>query len=69
MADSSSVGWREVLLVAVVAVAVVLGIDVVTTSVPALKDVVTGTPLVVVLLVAATAGLLWWLAARRPPEV
>lgn len=69
MADSRSVGWREVLLVAVVAVAVVLGIDVVTTSVPALKDLVTGTPLVVVLLVTATAGLLWWLAARRPPEV
>ena len=69
MAESRPVGWREVLIVAVVAVAVVLGIDVVTTSVPPLKAVVTGTPLVVVLLIAGTAGLLWWLAARRPPEV
>lgn len=69
MADTRQIGWREVLVVAVVAVAVVLGIDVLTTSVPALKEVVTGTPLVVALLVAGTAGLLWWLAARRPPEV
>jgi hypothetical protein len=69
VADTRPVGWREVLIVAVVAVAVVLGTDVITSTVPALKEVVTGTPLVVVLLVAGTAGLLWWLAARRPPEV
>jgi hypothetical protein len=69
VADTRAVGWREVLLVAVAAVAVVLGIDVVTTKVPGLMDIVGGTPIVVVLLVAGTAGLLWWLASRRPPEV
>ena len=68
MADARQVGWREVLLVAAIAVGVVLAIDVVTTLVPGLKDVVTRTPIVVVVLVAGTAWLLWRLASRRPPE-
>ena len=69
MADARQVGWREVLIVAAVAVAIILAIDVVTTKVPALQDFVTRTPLVVIVLVAGTAWLLWRIASRRPPEV
>jgi uncharacterized membrane protein YcaP (DUF421 family) len=67
--EARQVGWREVLIVAAVAVAVILAIDIVTTKVPALQDFVTRTPLVVIVLVAGTAWLLWRIASRRPPEV
>ena len=69
MAEVRQVGWREVLVVAAVAVAIILAIDVITTKVPALQDFVTRTPLVVIVLVAGTAWLLWRIASRRPPEV
>ena len=68
MADARQVGWREVLVVAAIAVAVVLAIDVVTTIVPGLQAVVTRTPVVVIGLVAGTTWLLWRLSTRRPPE-
>ena len=68
MADSRQVGWREVLIVAAVAVAIVLAIDVVTTDVAPLQAIVTGTPLIVAVLVVGTAWLLWRIAVRRPPE-
>jgi hypothetical protein len=67
VAELRAIGWREVLVVAVVAVAVVLLIDVVTSVVPALKDVVTRTPLLIGLMVLATAWLLWRIARPRPP--
>jgi hypothetical protein len=69
VADARQVGWREVLIVAAVAVGIVLAIDVITTKVPALQDFVTRTPLVVIALVVGTAWLLWRIASRRPPEV
>jgi len=69
VADAREVGWREVLIVAALAVGIVLAVDIVTTKVPALQDFVTRTPLVVVALVAGTAWLLWRIASRRPPEV
>jgi uncharacterized membrane protein YcaP (DUF421 family) len=69
VAEARQVGWREVLIVAAIAVGIVLAIDVVTTKVPALQDFVTRTPLVVVALIAGTAWLLWRIATRRPPEV
>jgi hypothetical protein len=68
VAEARQIGWREVLIVAAVAVGVVLALDVVTSVVPGLKAVVTGTPVVVVGLVAGTAWLLWRLSTRRPPE-
>jgi hypothetical protein len=68
VADSRSIGWREVLVVAAVAVGLVLLIDVVTSLVPGLKDVVTRTPLLVGLMVVATAWLLWRIAMPRPPS-
>jgi hypothetical protein len=67
VAESRSIGWREVLIVAAVAVGVVLLIDVVTTLVPALKDVVTRTPLLIGVMLLGTAWLLWRIAMPRPP--
>jgi hypothetical protein len=59
-------GWREVILVAIVVVAAVLGAAIVTAFLPApAQDIVLRTPLVIVVLVVVTVGLLAWLA-RRP---
>jgi ABC-type amino acid transport system permease subunit len=63
-----SVGWREVLIVAAVAVAGVLAVEVISTLVPSIGDVFRGTPVIVALLIASTALVLWRVAARRPPE-
>ena len=60
-------GWREVLLVAGVAVAVVLGAAVLTSILPTdLQEVVFHTPLAIVVLIVGTGWLLWRIA-RRPP--
>ena len=60
-------GWREVLIVAVVVVAVVLGAAFVTGALPAAgQDVVFRTPLAIVVILVGTVGLLVRLA-RRPP--
>ncbi len=60
-------GWREVLLVAVVAVAVVLGAAIVTSLLPeALQTIVFHTPVAIVVLVLGTGWLLWRIS-RRPP--
>jgi hypothetical protein len=62
------VGWRQVLIVAGVAVAAVLVVAAISIFVPAVGDVFAGTPIVVIALVAATAVVLWGIATRRPPE-
>jgi hypothetical protein len=60
-------GWREVLIVAVAAVAVVLGAAIATSVLPtAAQEVVFHTPLAIVVLVLGTAWLLWRIS-RRPP--
>jgi heme A synthase len=60
-------GWREVIVVAAVAVAVVLGAAVLTSVLPTnLQEVVFHTPLAIVVLIIGTAWLLWRIA-RRPP--
>ena len=60
-------GWREVVLVAAVAVAVVMGAAVLTSFLPTnLQEVVFRTPLAIVVLIVGTAWLLWRIA-RRPP--
>ena len=60
-------GWREVLLVAGAAVAVVLGAAVLTSILPTdLQEVVFHSPLVVVVLIGGTAWLMWRIS-RRPP--
>ena len=68
MADARGVGWREVLIVAVVAVGAVLAVDVVTTVISGLRDVVSRTPILILVLLLGTGMLLWRLAVRRPPE-
>jgi ABC-type uncharacterized transport system permease subunit len=62
-------GWREVLIVAAVVVAVVLGASFITGFLPtAGQDFVFKTPLAIVVIVVGTVGLLARLA-RRPPVV
>ncbi|HEV8402556.1 MAG TPA: hypothetical protein VGQ31_05935 [Candidatus Limnocylindrales bacterium] len=60
-------GWREVLLVAAVAVAVVLGLAVLTSVLPtSLQEIVFHTPLAILVLIVGTGWLLWRIA-RQPP--
>ena len=63
-------GWREVLLVGAVVVAVVLGLAIATSVLPtSLQDIVFRTPLAIVVLVIGTVGLLLWVARRPTPRV
>ena len=60
-------GWREVLLVAAAAVAIVLGAAVLTSILPTgLQEVVFHSPLAIIVLIAGTAWLMWRIS-RRPP--
>ena len=70
MADRArSAGWREVLIVAAVAVGVVLGAAILTAVLPVeAQRVVFHTPLLIGVLVVGTGLVLWRIAARRPPE-
>ena len=63
-----AIGWREVLIVAGVAAAAVLGAQVISTLVPAVGDVFRQTPVIVLGLVLVTGFVLWRLAMGRPPE-
>ena len=59
-------GWREVLLVAATAVAVVLGAAVLTSALPTgAQEFVFHTPIAIIVLVIGTAWLLWRIS-RRP---
>ena len=64
-----SAGWREVLIVAAVAVGVVLGAAILTSALPTdVQRVIFHTPLLILVLVIGTGLVLWRVAARRPPE-
>ena len=66
MADRN-IGLREVLAVAGLTVAVVLGAAIATSILPkALQEVVFKTPLLIVVLIGGTAALLWGIARPRP---
>ena len=69
MADQArSVGWREVLLVAGVAVGLVLGAAILTSVLPTdAQRLIFHTPLTIVVLIVGTSYVLWRIAARRPP--
>lgn len=69
MAEGRQVGWREVLIVAALAVALVLGLDVITTNQPDLKAAISRFPVLIVVMLVGTAALLWRISAHRPPEV
>lgn len=65
---SRSIGWREVLLVAVAVVGIVLGLAIGTSLLPAdAQRIVFRTPLLIIVLIAGTAIVLIRLV-RRPPE-
>ena len=67
MADRT-VGVREVIAVAGLTVAIVLGAAVATSILPkALQEVVFRTPLLIIVLIVGTAVLLWGIARPRPP--
>jgi hypothetical protein len=69
VAETRQIGWREVLIVAALAVGVVLGIDVLTTNLPdPLYSVFFRTPFVIAVLVVGTGALLWRISTRRPPD-
>jgi hypothetical protein len=64
-----TVGVREVLAVAGLMVAIVLGAAIATSVLPnALQEVVFRTPLLIVVLIVGTAGLLWGIARPRSPR-
>jgi len=65
VADARQVGWREVLIVAAVAVVVVLVVAQVTSGVS--RDI--RTPVTIVGLILGTGWVLWRIASSRPPEV
>jgi uncharacterized membrane protein len=66
---SSAVGWRQVLVVAAVAVGTVLGAAILTAVLPTdAQRVIFHTPLLIGVLILGTGLVLWRLAARRPPE-
>jgi hypothetical protein len=67
--SARSVGWREVLIVAAIAVGAVLGAAILTSALPVdLQRVIFHTPLLIVFLLVGTGFVLWRIAARRPPE-
>ena len=69
MAEARTIGWREVLIVAAVAVAAVLGAAILTAVLPTdAQRVIFHTPVLIGVLIVGTAFVLWRLAARRPPE-
>ena len=70
MADEArAVGGRQVLFVAAVAVAVVLGAAILTAVLPTdAQRLIFHTPLLIGVLVVGTAFVLWRIATRRPPE-
>jgi apolipoprotein N-acyltransferase len=62
------IGLREVLGVAGLTVAIVIGAAIATSLLPkSLQEVVFKTPLLIMVLIGGTAVLLWGIARPRPP--
>ena len=69
MAERSAIGWRQVLVVAALAVSAVLGAAILTAVLPTdAQRVIFHTPLLIGVLILGTGLVLWRIAARRPPE-
>ena len=68
MVEGRSPGWREVLVVAGVVVAIVFAFQVLTSLLPtSLQDIVFHTPLAIAVLVIGTVGLLLRIVRRPSP--
>jgi hypothetical protein len=68
-AGRGAAGWREVLIVAALAVGVVLGAAILTSVLPTdVQRVIFHTPVLIGVLVIGTGLVLWRIAAHRPPE-
>ena len=66
MADAKPIGWRQVLIVAGVAVAAVLGAAILTAALPAdAQRVIFHTPLLIAVLIVGTGFVLWRIAKPR----
>ena len=70
MADRArETGWRQVLVVAALAVGVVLGAAILTAVLPTeAQRAIFHTPLLIGVLIIGTGFVLWRIATRRPPE-
>jgi FtsH-binding integral membrane protein len=69
VAERSTIGWRQVLLVAGAAVGAVLGAAILTAVLPTeAQRLIFHTPLLIGVLILGTGLVLWRIAARRPPE-
>ena len=67
--SARAAGWREVLVVAAVAVALVLGAAILTSVLPTdAQRFIFHTPLLIAVLIIGTGLVLWRIAARRPPD-
>ena len=68
MVERRSPGWREVLVVAGIVVAIVFAFQVLTSLLPpSLQDIVFHTPLAIAVLVIGTVGLLLRIVRRPSP--
>jgi heme A synthase len=62
-------GWREVAVVALIVVAVVLGLSVLTSLLPtSLQEVVFHSPLAIIVLIVGTGWLLWRISRKTRDE-
>ncbi|TAK00582.1 MAG: hypothetical protein EPO36_07995 [Chloroflexota bacterium] len=69
MAERAQAGARDVLLVAAVAVAVVLGAAILTSLLPEeVQRFLFHQPVAIAILVVGTGLVLWRVAIHRPPE-
>ena len=67
--EARAIGWRQVLVIAAIAVGVVLGAAILTSVLPTdAQRVIFHTPLLIAILVIGTGLVLWRIATRRPPE-
>jgi hypothetical protein len=67
-AGGRALGLREALLVGELVVVVVLLAGVATFLLPGGRDLVLGTPLLIVILIAGTAGVLWRISRPARPD-
>jgi uncharacterized membrane protein len=71
VAEAKSIGWRQVLVVAAVAVVAVLGAAIVTAVLPTdAQRLIFHTPLLIAVLLVGTGWILWRIARKptEPPE-